>query len=65
MNFCNKLECLSLTSLSSIVYSLSARPGAYPRSEERRVGPNIEENVPTKLQDFEDHDDGNASEETK
>jgi hypothetical protein len=29
----NKLECLSLASLSSLVYFMWARPGAYPRVE--------------------------------
>ena len=33
MNFHNKLECLSLASLSSLVYCLWARSGAYPRVE--------------------------------
>jgi hypothetical protein len=33
MDFHNKLECLSLARLSSLVYSLWARPGAYPRVE--------------------------------
>jgi len=30
MDFGNKLECLSLASLSSLVLSLWVRPGAYP-----------------------------------
>ncbi len=32
-DFRNKLECLSLASLSSLVYYLWVRPGAYPRVE--------------------------------
>ncbi len=32
-NFCNKLECLSLASLSSQVHYLGAKIGAYPRVE--------------------------------
>jgi hypothetical protein len=32
-NFHNKLECFILVSLSSLVYCLGARPGAYPRVE--------------------------------
>jgi hypothetical protein len=32
-NFCNKLEWLSLISLSSLVYRLWAMSGAYPRVE--------------------------------
>jgi hypothetical protein len=32
-NVCNKLECLSLAGLYSLVYCLSARPGAYPSVE--------------------------------
>jgi hypothetical protein len=31
--FCNKLVCLSLASLSSLVYCLWERPGAYTRVE--------------------------------
>ncbi len=30
MNFCNKLECLRLANLSSLVCCLWGRPGAYP-----------------------------------
>ncbi len=30
---CNKLECLFPASLSSLVYCLRVRPGAYPREE--------------------------------
>jgi hypothetical protein len=33
MDFCNKLECLSLASLSSQVQILWVRPGAHPRLE--------------------------------
>ncbi len=33
MNFPNKLECLSLASLSSLLYCLQVRKGAYPRVE--------------------------------
>jgi hypothetical protein len=33
MDFCNKLECLSLASLSGLAYYLWVRPGAYPRVE--------------------------------
>ena len=32
-NFYNKLECLSLVGLSSLVYCLWVRPGPYPRVE--------------------------------
>jgi hypothetical protein len=32
-NFHNKLECFLLVSLSSLVYSFWAKPGAYPRVE--------------------------------
>ncbi len=32
--FCNKLECLSLANLSSLVYCSRVRPGAYPRVEQ-------------------------------
>ncbi len=33
MDFCNKLECLSLASLSILVSCLWLRPGAYPKLE--------------------------------
>jgi hypothetical protein len=33
MNFCNKLECLLLPSLSNLIYFLCVRPVAYPRVE--------------------------------
>jgi len=33
MNFRNKLECLSLASLSSLVYCLWDSPGFYPKVE--------------------------------
>jgi hypothetical protein len=36
MNFRNKLECLSLASLSSLVRCLWARPGAYSRGEHQK-----------------------------
>jgi hypothetical protein len=39
MNFRNKLECLSLRSLSSLVYCLQAMPGAYPRLEHLEGSP--------------------------
>jgi len=32
-NFCNKMESLLLASLSTLVYRLWVRPGAYPRVE--------------------------------
>jgi hypothetical protein len=35
----NKLKCLSLTSLSSLVLCLQARPGAYPRGEYLKGAP--------------------------
>jgi hypothetical protein len=34
----NKLECLSLASLSILVQYLWVRPGAYPRAEHLNVG---------------------------
>jgi hypothetical protein len=36
-NFCNKLECLLLASLSNLVHCLLERPGAYPRVEHIKV----------------------------
>ncbi len=33
MDFHNKLECLSLATISSLVYCLWVRPGAHPRVE--------------------------------
>ncbi len=34
----NKLECLSLTVISTLVYYLRGRPGAYPQSASIRLG---------------------------
>jgi hypothetical protein len=39
----NKLECLSLSSLSSLVEYLWVRPGEYPRRCSTRVGSNSQE----------------------
>ncbi len=38
MNVRNKLECLSPASLTSLVYYLWARPGAYTRVERQKGG---------------------------
>jgi hypothetical protein len=48
----NKLEFFSLAILSSLVYCLQVRPGAYPRAEHltTRVGSNLTKKYTTRLE---------------